>query len=352
MGKFKIIFIIIFGGCLVLTEACSDAFAQDIHFSQFYMTPLTLNPALAGSLHDMEVQANYKTQWSSIGSPYKTEAASYDLSFQKKKRSKAYFAAGINFFSDKAGDSKMGTTQVNLTAAGHVYFNKYSKLGAGIQIGFDQRSVNYSALQWGNQFDGTSYNPALSSRENQTSNSYTFVDASAGVVWAYNNTSGGRRVADNRDFSANFGASIFHISQPQYSFIGNTEKLDVKFVLHGNTVISVPYSKIAFVPGFMFTKQGPASEIYAGSLIRYKLVQSSRYTGLVGGSAISMGAFFRAKDAAVIALLMEYSEYTIGMSYDVNTSSLNVASAGRGGFEISLRYLIASPFIVQSRSRF
>jgi type IX secretion system PorP/SprF family membrane protein len=329
-----------------------NAFAQDIHFSQFYNSPLTQNPAFAGALYDQEAQINYKEQWKSIGSPYKTIAASYDLSFQKQKKSKSFFAAGINFYSDKAGDSKMGTTQVNLTGAAHVYINRFNKLGGGLQIGFAQRSVNYSALQFGNQYDGSEYNAALSSRETIGSSAISYPDVAAGVVWTYDNTTGLRRVVANNEFKTNVGLAVYHISRPKYSFTGGSDQLDVKFVLHGNTLISIPYSILAFVPGLSIYKQGTSTEIYAGSLIRFKLNQKSKYSRAVVSSTFAIGAYYRAKDAAVVAMQIEFSNCTIGMSYDINTSPLNTATVYRGGFEMSLRYVLANPFMAQSRSRF
>lgn len=329
-----------------------QSFGQDIHFSQFYMSPFTLNPAFAGAVYGMAAQVNYKDQWKSVGTPYKTYAASYDISFQKSKNAKAFFAAGINFFSDKAGDSKMGTTQANLVGACHVYIDRYTKIGGGLQIGYAQRSIDYTALQWGNQFDGTYYNPSLNSHESQGSSSYAYPDVAAGVVWTYNNLAGMKRVVENNDLKANFGLSVFHLSQPKYSYIGDNEKLKMKFVMHGDILLSVPYTSLGFVPGFMYFKQGGPSEIYVGSLIRTKLRQKSKYTRDKSSSAFSIGAFYRAKDAAIIALLLEYSHYTIGMSYDINTSALSNASVGRGGFELTLRYVAANPFMVQSRSRF
>src|ERR1051325_5981967 len=40
--------------------------AQDIHFSQYNLTPLAINPAQAGAYKTIEVIANYKSQWTSI----------------------------------------------------------------------------------------------------------------------------------------------------------------------------------------------------------------------------------------------------------------------------------------------
>lgn len=338
---------------LLLQKECGSLFAQDIHFSQFYMAPLSQNPAFAGALHGMEANVNYKEQWRSVTSPYKTIAASYNLSLQRKKRAKAYFGLGLDFFSDKAGDSKMGTSQINLTGAGHVYINRYTKFGGGLQIGFAQRSVDYTSLTWGNQFDGMAYNPTLDNRENLPAAASTvYPDVAAGVVYSYNNTAGMRRVSDNNDFRVNFGLSVFHISQPNYSFQGNNDKLYMKFVLHGNALLSIPYSNIGFVPGFVVYKQGAPSEVLAGTLVRYVLNQRSKYTRNRTTSAIALGAYFRANDAAVVAFLLEHSNYAVGMSYDMNVSRLKVASAGRGGFEISLRYTGGNPFVVNSRSRF
>lgn len=345
--------IIGFGVILISHISCpSSSFAQDIHFSQFYMSPFTQNPAFAGAVNGMSAIVNYKEQWKSIGSPYKTVAASYDISFQKKKKVKAFYAAGLNFFSDKAGDSKMGTTQANLSGAAHVYIDRYTKFGGGIQVGFAQRKVDFTDLQWGNQFNGENYDASLSSRETQGASSYSYPDVAAGVVWTYNNSAGMKRVVENNDIKANIGLSLFHISQPKYSFIGNNEKLYMKFIFHGDVLLSVPYSNLGFVPSIMFYKQGPTSEIYAGSLVRFKLRQKSKYTRDRNSSAFSVGAFYRAKDAAVLAMQLEYSNYTVGMSYDVNTSRLKTASAARGGFEISIRYVAENPFLVSSRSRF
>ncbi len=46
--------------------------AQDSHFSQFDKSPLMINPALAGALYKTQVNLNYRSQWSSVNSPFKT----------------------------------------------------------------------------------------------------------------------------------------------------------------------------------------------------------------------------------------------------------------------------------------
>jgi len=350
MKKIKAVFPNII--CVVAGLLIFSAKGQDIHFSQFYMTSLTQNPAMAGYSHDLQAILNYKSQWQSIPSPYKTAAGSFDMKLNKKKAGKGFWAGGANFFSDKAGDGQMGTVQSNLSLAYHVRTARYATFGGGLQAGFVQRSINASALQWGNQYDGQVYNPTLPTGESAGMMSRSYLDLGAGILYNYNNTAGEKNVTDNHDLKVNLGASVFHINQPRYSFYQNSnEKLNIKYVAHGTALVSLKNSNVAFAPGFFYYRQGATQEIYAGSMVRYKLRQDSKYTGLQKGAAISVGGFLRARDALVATMLFEYSQYAIGLSYDVNTSRLRTASSGRGGFEISLRFVNPNPFLYKSRGR-
>ena len=79
--------------------------AQDYHFSQFYSTPIMLNPASAGFFRgDYRLITNYRRQWGGVTNPYKTMAVSYDMGVWRDKENTKFLAAGINFYSDKAGD--------------------------------------------------------------------------------------------------------------------------------------------------------------------------------------------------------------------------------------------------------
>ncbi len=342
-SSFNIIFTRSLGLSAVICFVTSLS-AQDTHFSQFYMSPLTQNPAMAGAVYEMEAYANVRNQWQSVASPYRTVAASYDMRFIKKKQKKGFWAAGVNLFNDKAGDVTIATTQVNLSVAYHVRLNDFNTLGAGVQAGFAQSALGSGTIRTGNQYNGLNYDPNLSTGEMLTNTTMTYPDAGAGLVWTYNNTTKAIMVSDNHDLKFSFGTSVMHVNQPAYSFYNDGEKLYMKYVIHGNGLISIPSSSLAVVPGFLYYRQGPEQEIYAGTLIRYKLKQDSKYTGRKKGAAISAGAFYRAGDGIAAATLLEYSNYAIGLSYDVNTSQLHTASSFRGGMEITLRFVNPNPF--------
>jgi type IX secretion system PorP/SprF family membrane protein len=343
--KFKIIFPLVSLFFLPLFSA-----AQDIHFSQFYMAPLQQNPALAGAQHESQFILNYKDQWQSIGTPYKTAAFSGDMRLNRHSKKSNMLACGINFFSDRAGEMKMGTTQANFSLAYHVRINDYSTFGGGLMAGFAQRSISSSALQWGSQYNGTIFDSSLPNGEPASSSSITYADFGCGLLYNYDNAMFSKKeVNTNHDLKINFGASLFHINQPEFSFYGTgNEKLYMKFVAHGNALISIASSNLAMVPGFMYYRQGPTQEIYAGTMVRYLIGQDSKYTGFKQGAALSLGGYLRAKDAIVATMLFEYSNYALGVSYDVNISELKTASAARGGFEISLRFVTPNPFTSQN----
>src|ERR1039458_4934084 len=112
-----------------LLLANSMAKAQDVHFSQFSMSTLTTNPALAGARDDIQAIANYKNQWLSVAAPYTTMAVSYDMRLTSAKSQRGFWAAGINVYDDKAGDEQLSLLQANLSLAYHIRLDEYNTIG-------------------------------------------------------------------------------------------------------------------------------------------------------------------------------------------------------------------------------
>jgi type IX secretion system PorP/SprF family membrane protein len=320
---------------------CADLHAQDIHFSQFDETPLLLNPANTGVHHEVRVIANYKNQWRSVASPYKTFAVSGDLKLLKQK--KHHLGLGIDFFSDKAGDANMGTSQGNLSLSGIININDACLISAGLMAGFTQRSMNTSKLQWGNQYDGMDYNAALPTGESPGASSYTFADLGAGMQFSYGTSE--MYISANNTRKVNIGVSVFHPHRPVYSFTGDaSQRLHTKIVLHGDAALGVPNSNLVLKPSYIIFLQGATKEITPGMSFQYILQEGSKYTKNKKPAALSLGCYYRLQDAAIALVKFEYSNYSIGFSYDINMSELKTVSKTRGGFEISLRFISPGAF--------
>lgn len=311
--------------------------AQDIHFSQFNFAPLIINPGNAGAEYDFRATTNYRNQWNSVASPYQTINAAVDMRF--KEVGEGYLCGGINFYNDKAGDAKMGTTYGNLSLAYHLNIADNQKLGLGVMGGYGQRFVNTAGLMWGSQYDGYSYNGSLPTGE-VTGGAFKkgFLDIGSGLVWTFQKSE--KYITGNNQTGANIGFSVMHVHQPDVSLYGGQkEPLYRKYIFHGNGLIGLPNSKISFAPGFMLAFQGPSKEILFGSNVRYRLQEDSRYTGFISGASLSVGMWYRNGDAVSVTTLLQFSGYSLGFAYDLNVSDLALASNGKGGFEIALRYV-------------
>lgn len=305
--------------------------AQDIHFSQFNTTPLNLNPANTGFFNGTHrLMINHRSQWSSVTIPYSTFSAGFDMHLLTRKFRQDIFGAGVVINRDKAGDSEFGTTQVNISFSYIKALNKRNNhfLSIGIQPGFAQRSINYTALKFDYQYNGEHYDPNQDNGEVFTNESFTFFDIGGGIHWYYQT---GKRS------NLNGGVSIFHLNGPKQSLLNNSDiRLDQKLTAYFNCQFELS-DKIDLMPSFLVNFQGPYSEVIYGSKLKIIRTRNTHFY-----SAINIGLFIRHNDAAIVMLGLDHRKFNFGLSYDINYSGLSSASDSRGGFELSLIYTLNS----------
>ncbi len=342
----------------------SSSFSQDLHFSEYNQTPSMVNPALTGANNSLRASVIYKDQWRGVTVPYKTYGASFEMKFNPSnwdkadmnkteayKRAASRLTGGISFYSDKAGDGNMGTSQVNFSLASFIPVSDNSKLSVGLQASVVQRTLDFSKLVFPDQYNGTTYDPNIATGENAASQNYIYPDFAGGVNWSYGHSE--KALASNNGFKANVGASIYHINQPKQKFlIGSSEKLSAKYVLHGDFLIGITNTNIALAPSYLMAFQNGSKEIIGGMMVKYYFKEDSKYTGFIKRSAFGLGAAYRNSDALIISALVESGQYAVGFAYDINTSKLTVASTGRGGPEIFIRFVTPNPFLYQMKARY
>lgn len=325
------------------------AFGQDIHFSQMRFSPLNLNPALAGVENKLQATVNYRNQWNSVAEPFETIGASFDFRFKEKSRANGFFAGGVNFFNDVAGNAKVTSTNANLNLAYHLYLNRNSTLGLSIQGGFGQRGISPREGTWSTQFAGDGFNQDLASGENFDATNRTFFDAGAGMVYNFKSQSNASRRLSSREITA--GVAAFHVNRPEQSFLTvGEDQLAVRWsaFVHGNYALK--NSKLSLMPGIYYNRQGKFQELLGGTYLRSVLSESSQVTGFKKETALSFGLFYRLKDAFVTKLMFEYHTLALGLAYDFNVSKLTPASSGRGGAEVFLRFVLPDNYL-KSRAR-
>jgi type IX secretion system PorP/SprF family membrane protein len=303
--------------------------AQDIHFTQFNNSPLTLNPANTGQFHgDDRFSLIDRNQWSSVTKPFQTFSASYDTRLLTRSFHKDMIGIGVVFYRDKAGDSDFGTTQASLSLSYSKSIDKLKRhfLTFALQGGMAQRTIDYSKLMFDNQFNGSVYDPGISSNEQFSKSNFLYPDISAGISWSF---------FINSSTNISSGISLFHINQPDQSVIQNgLSKLDSRFSGYLNMESAVT-DKLSLAPAVLFMQQGTYQEADFGVFLKFIKDKS-----LINYTGFNIGAFTRVFDAVNVIASMDYRKFTVGLSYDINYSALEKASHARGGYEISVVYRI------------
>jgi len=276
--------------------------AQDIHFSQFYNSPLNLNPALAGVFsEDIRFIGNYRNQWESVPVPYLSFSGSYDTKVYNRIAPNGFFALGGIFNYDKQGDGSLALTQLSLTASYTHQVSDLSLLTAGFQI----------------------------ARENFENTSKTFLDFGTGL---------NLHVQTDEGFSINIGGGLFHLTKPQQNFYNQTAS-ELPFRITGHVIgVTKLNDKMDLKFRLLSQFQGPYHEYLAGSALVYKLSDAK-------GSelAVNFGTNYRyadESDAVIPTLGVRYMMWYAELSYDINISQFIEATNGAGGPELSVIYTI------------
>ena len=339
----------------VLTAICmlfliNGGRGQDVHFSQFYQVPLMVNPALTGVFNgEFRAFVNYKNQWKLLNSAYQTSALSCDTKFLKKKWKNTYLGGGLFIFNDKAGDFNLKTTQLNLSLSGVVTLNDHHLVSVGLQGGFAQKSINIDNPRTNSQYYNNAYHSDAPSGETGSYDPYAFGDFSAGLAWTYSKEE--LNMSSNDELGLNAGIAFYHVNKPKQKFIiDDVEKLYAKLAIHGSGYVGTKGTKTAFLPSVLAYIQGPTTETNVGAMIRYRIKEDSRYTGFIKETSVFLGCHYRVGDAIIPSFMFIMADYTLAVSYDINISKLRTASDGRGGLEISLRYISPKP-LIRGKSR-
>lgn len=318
--------------------ASYSATAQDIHFSQFYMSPLNLNPALTGVMDcNARLTVNYRNQWSSIlkSNAFNTFSASYDAKIPVGRYD--YFGVGGTLWADKAGSAGFHTYTGKISGS-------YSKqmasgrgsshyLSIGAELGGAQRGVDGTKLRWGNQYSNGTFNESITGETLDREN-FFFMDMAVGLLWF-------SVLDDNTNFY--IGGAYHHLNQPDVSFFDNgNEPQFTKITAHAGGEIGVSRNFVV-VPGALVFLQGPLFQLNAGTNIRFLLGDNQSY------QSFDLGVWTRLSnrlddgihaDALILSARFDYNNVGVGLSYDLNISELSAASRGNGAFELSAFYKV------------
>lgn len=314
---------------ILAAVSISSLSAQDIHWSQFYSAPLSLNPASTGSLNgSYRVTANFRTQYTSVPVPYTTFGIAYDMPILRGKLGNDYVGVGAYLMNDQSGDGNLN----NITAMGSLAYHKSLDrwnnfmLSAGLQGGFVQKSIDFTQLTFQNQYSDNNFDPAIANGEPIQDNLMRYFDFNGGLMFTGRFT---------ETISAYAGGSYYHFTEPVESFLGASATIPARITGHGGAQFFVnKYFSIS--PSALYMVQGGAQDILFGSAFGYHIYNMSRSRN---NASVYGGAWYRLNDAVVIMGGIDYMNFRFGLSYDLTTSALSNYNSGQGAFELAMTYI-------------
>ncbi|BAV04779.1 type IX secretion system membrane protein, PorP/SprF family [Filimonas lacunae] len=312
--KYIISYLFLLAGCLLFQKGAAQV---DAHFTQYYVYPSWLNPALTGVFDgDYRVSGIYRSQWGNVSSPFTTTGLSGDIKTGKN------LSIGLQALVQRAGNGgyryTTGAASVNYTG---VRFGKsgYHRLNLALQAGFLSKRFDPAKFTFGEQW--TPGGIVNINSEVLTRNSATSFDAGAGML--YYDAEPGKKA------NVYAGFSVAHLTRPEdrFSASGN-EKLPLRYNLHAGVKI-VMSPAVTLTPNVLYLKQGSASEKAMGLYAQMKAALETDFL---------VGVNYRIEDAVSPYVGFNYKSFVVGASYDVNISDLGKLAKGASSFELTLTY--------------
>lgn len=335
--------------------------AQDIHFSQYYASPLTLNPALVGKFNgEWRVGAIYRSQWAPVDKPlFMTPEAFLDFSLLKGKLKKDALGVGISVYTDRQNRGSFVWYYPSISLAYHkgIGRNNGTQISLGFQAAYCMKQLSFAKMQFADGFSLVvdRYEYGTSADANNLNPNVNYFDMNAGL---FVNT----RVAKIATLYG--GLSWLHLGTPEEKFSRSGNSIDIpwRIVVHGGAEIEA-HPKVLVIPGLLYQRQAKAQEINFGATIGYHIKsydnndKASVFAGLwnrLTPNYVSADKTKWGEESLIPKIGFEIKRFRFGAALDVPLSSITKTKdgevAGTGlaasykgnrplAFEISLNYI-------------
>lgn len=308
----------------------AKSYSQDLHYTQFYNTPMNYNPSLTGIYNgDQRYMVSVRDQWRAL-IPYFTLTGGFDMKFYPTQLKKSFFSAGATFNYDLQGDSRLNLSNLNIAGSYSYVLSNRNLISVGALIGIASRGFDDGALEWGAQYNPISgtYDPNLPPNELLENYRFNYFESGLGLNYRWQKHS---------RTHITLGAGAFHLNRPAQDFNANVgdnykAKLGIRYALHGvaNVKIAGP---LDIQLSALHQIQGEYSETVVGGLLKVYL---SQQRGKM--FEFHLGSHYRFNDAISPTVAIQYNDWYIGFNYDITFSDLQ--DYVRGGPELHIQYIV------------
>ncbi|HAR19329.1 MAG TPA: hypothetical protein DCR46_01625 [Cytophagales bacterium] len=311
--------------------------SQDFHFSQFYNSPLTLNPSLTGNIkQDFRVGLIHREQWKSINSSFVTSAMFADVNFYQNPFRFDMWGFGLVAINDEIGDGLFNNQQVGVSLSGMKYLDqlKRHKISVGLQPSYVTKGLNTNSLVFDNQINNNfQVDKSIASGEQLNANRFSFYNLNVGLSWDF---------FLNQKLSLFTGYSAGNVLRPKQNILINTQTaLTVRHTFNSGIAYTIN-PKWSIMPNLLMMYQSKATELNVGLHGAYTFNPDK-----TNPTSVYMGTWFRTRDAFIAMTGLKWGHYQLAFSYDMTVSNLrdvrNMESIDQrnfvGAWEVSFLYV-------------
>jgi type IX secretion system PorP/SprF family membrane protein len=301
--------------------------AQDLHFSQFFNSPLLTNPANTGFIPDGDFRlgVNYRNQWASVTAyPYKTMSVFGDMQTMQNRDNTGWLGLGGVILRDVAGTGALTSTKIYGSIAYHQMIGAGSLVSLGFNTGWANKNINTANLTFPDQWNGQFFDAhQTGAAPKLDANNINYFDMQVGMNYAY---------FPSGSIYLNAGFSAMHINRPRESFFNDAPGIDnhipVRYTgfLNGSFKVN---DRVIVNPNIYASMQAKSYEIVGGLNAHYNLSGD-------GEKELMAGVYYRYKDAVIPMVGLGIKDIMFTFSYDVTTSNLSGYNGARGAIEFSI----------------
>lgn len=314
---------------LILLLALATGFtthAQDPHFSQYYASQMTVNPASAGLFTgDMRVSGLYRQQWPQYGDPFTTATVAFEWKpngFREGQNTNRLAIGGMLMY-DKTPDAVLKSDYAYLTIAYHKALDEEgnNRLGIGFMAGYNQRTMDPSHLTFGNQFASGGFTRGMGESISEQKNAS--FDLHTGLMYSY----------EDESKLIYAGVSGYHLLQPKDYFVSENNLLNkTPRRININAGFNIAGENVQWAGSALLMRQQGIHEITIGGAVGFPFAEND---GL-----LYLGSWYRFREAFIPTVNLQWKNMNVGLSYDTYIGS-NQTVVKPQSFELSLSARIA-----------
>jgi len=330
MKRISILFTSLFLFCI----SWNISFAQDLHFTNYFITPTFFNPAQTGAFAgNLRGALLYRDQWRSVvTNPFQQTVIAFDSPIMFGLSKQHWVGVGATLFSDKAGSPGQTWSGFYPSVSYHIGFDKKFRnvITIGAQYGFVARGYNTDGwISKDEELGGTNLplgglSPDRGLIKGDPSKNEDFSagygDLNVGLLF--------KSIIDKYS-KVEIGTAMMHVLNPSFDFA----KSDSLTTFNKNKIGSrlnahIKYrratsAQMIWEPAIYFSSTSGASNIQIQLRNQYLLKKK-------GDFSIISGLGFRVGDSVQLLTGVQYKDWTIALSYDYGISELaseGIASA-------------------------